>query len=201
MKWWWWCENWPIKNTMNRCGCVFSFPPKYKTRPMKTEFLMLNCPQMQERDLAHLRPVSTITAQMLQMLPNIWDGLEVQSLTHAYEYNSFSYSDFLFLSFVLLKHVRTLKQQILKKKKTRSRATVRRKTRTSRLWYWYQVSSWAWTLRCLAPLFLMVNSIQNTASSRGLSGLSWWILDRCTAFCLYLFKCFCKGRKIIILYI
>lgn len=47
---------------------------------MKTELLMLNCSQMQGCDLAHLRPVKMITAQML---PNTGDGLEVQNLTRA----------------------------------------------------------------------------------------------------------------------
>ncbi|PWA15754.1 hypothetical protein CCH79_00008995 [Gambusia affinis] len=74
-------------------------------------------------------------------------------------------------------HLLKQKLQLLKRMKMRRRSITRRKARTSRLWYWYQVSSWAWTLRCLAPLFLMVNSIQKTASSRGLMGLSWWILD------------------------
>jgi len=103
---------------------------------------------------------------------------------------SVTYSAFLFL-FVFPfsfppQHLRKQKLQVLTKRSTRVRTMVRRKARTSRLWYWYQVSSWACTLRCSAPLFLMVNSIQNTASSRGLIGLSWWILDSHKAFSLYL---------------
>lgn len=61
-----------------------------------------------------------------------------------------------------------------------------RKANTSRQWYWYQVRLWASTRRCLAPLLRMTNSIQNTASSKGFTGLSWWILDKRIAFSLYL---------------
>ena len=100
--------------------------------------------------------------------------------------NSVSYSAFLFVSPFLPQHIRKPNLQVLMKIIMRSKIMARRKTRTSRLWYWYQVSSWAWTLRCWAPLFLMVNSIQNTDSSRGLTGLSWWILDSRMAFSLYL---------------
>ena len=92
---------------------------------------------------------------------------------------------FFFLPF-LPQHFRKQNRQVPMKRSVMSRTTVRRKARTSRLWYWYQVSSWAWTLKCSAPLFLMVNSIQNKASSRALMGLSWWILDSRITLSLYL---------------
>lgn len=105
---------------------------------------------------------------------------------HWLDKKSVSYSAFLFVFPFLPQHLRKQNLQVLMKRSMRSRTTERRKARTSRLWYWYQVSSCAWTLKCLAPLFLMVNSIQNTASSRGLIGLSWWMLDSRMAFSLYL---------------
>lgn len=70
IKWWWWWQNWPIKNTINQFLSVYFLLPPILNWPMKKELLILNWPQMQGCDLAHLPPVSLITAQMLQISPN-----------------------------------------------------------------------------------------------------------------------------------
>lgn len=117
-------------------------------------------------------------------------------LLYQLNFTPVSYSAFLFVFPFLPQHLRKQKLQVLMKRSVTNRTMTRRKARTSRLWYWYQVSSWAWTLRCFAPLFLMVNSIQNTASSRGLIGLSWWILDSHMAFSLYLWMWIYRSENV-----